>query len=117
MGGPSDVDSFMQSWIQTAVGQLGPGIQSILHKLVAVKLFNELVQNGGGIPRSLEQVQGKPPPNWPVIDNAVEQAFANPTPVAMGGMGMGGGCNAASSMGVSPMGYGSWGGMSAMPGA
>merc|ERR1712032_1357796 len=85
----------MESWVQRSIGKLGSGPDNILPKPVAIKLFNELVQNGGGMPRTLEKIQGKPPPNWPVIDSAVAAAYSP-----------GGGGGASSGMGMSAGLYG-----------
>jgi hypothetical protein len=82
--GPMDIDTFMDMWIKRVVPRVST---NDLSAQVAVRLFNELVQEGGGLPHVLQLVAGKPPPNWPVVESSVSQAYQGLGGGAMGGFG------------------------------
>jgi hypothetical protein len=91
-GHGADSESFIGSWVQATIEKLSPMSMSArsaqgpdsLPKAVAIKLFDELVQQGGGMPYHLELTQGKAPPGWPPIASAVEQSYGA-TPAGGGG--------------------------------
>lgn len=90
--GTVDSEAFMEKWIGKTMDALRG---KDLPQAIAVELFNELVQQGGGLPYVLEIAQGKPPPRWPSIELAVNKAFGGSGsrgPPSFGGAmpGMGG---------------------------
>jgi hypothetical protein len=70
-------EGFMTSWIQATIDRLkatAGGFSDLLPKALCTRLFDELVQDGGGLPWFLEG-EGKPPKGWPEIPKAVELVY------------------------------------------
>jgi len=100
---PPTSEAFIQGWIQGTVDQMakaGGNPKQSLSEADATRLFDTMVQEGGGLPLQLVKMSGHTPPRgWPEIPSAVRAAYANYPDVAPAGNawnGKGGG-------GYSPM--------------
>jgi len=119
-GAITDSETFLQQFVELTLNKLseicGGDVTNTLPMATASKLWNAIIQEGGGIPISLERVNGKPPSGWDQIDQAVRAAYSNPTMAAAAVRGATARADpAAGSMGM--MGYGMQGyGMQAMQG-
>lgn len=111
-------ETFISTWITLSIEALAKGgnPHSALSKKDAVTLFNDMIQEGGGIPLPLVKLRGaKPPQGWDEVARAVENAYAPfplPKPAASkDGWGKGGGGFGGDGFGGK--GWDSWGGKGA----
>merc|ERR1712129_370997 len=105
---PATLEAFISSWIQGTIEHMakaGGNPKSSLSEVDAVRLFDTMVQEGGGLPLPLVQAAGGTPPRgWREITNAVSLVYANYPDVGgmaggMGGKGHGGGYSPMAAMG------------------
>jgi len=104
---PATLEAFISSWIQGTIEHMakaGGNPKSSLSEADAVRLFDTMVQEGGGLPLQLAAAGGTPPRGWPEVTNAVALVYANYPDVGgmaggMGGKGYGGGYNPMAAMG------------------
>lgn len=71
-------ESFMRSWIVLTVETLAKSgnPHSFLSKTDATTLFNDMIQEGGGIPLPLIKLRGsKPPRDWEEVTKSVDVAY------------------------------------------
>jgi hypothetical protein len=110
-------EQFIAAWIQQTIGHMakaGGNPKKDLSEADCVRLFEELVQEGGGVPLPMVQATGPPPRNWPEISNTVclaYQNFPDVTPSFGGGKGSGGYGAAMGGYGAAMGGYGAAMGM------
>jgi hypothetical protein len=76
--GAQGVEDFTTNWIHSAVAQLsavtGGEPDSVISAEDMTTLFHQIIA-GGGTPLALTSDQGPPPEGWPLVDQAVQEAF------------------------------------------
>jgi len=78
-------ETFVQKWIKLSIEKLsktGGNVHLTLKESDAIRLFNGLIQEGGGLPMYLVRLHGgKPPEDWVEVKTAVSQAYSlHPAP-------------------------------------
>jgi len=83
---PDSAEAFVKSWVKLTIDQLAESgnLHEHMTEVQAIKLFNKLIQEGGGIPTNLLRMNGgKPPQSCNEISDLVEEAYqAHPPPTA-----------------------------------
>merc|ERR1712217_516572 len=88
---PGTGEAFIAEWVERTKKKLTEnGGMEFLPKATAARLFNAMVQEGGGLPLPMVQAMGGlPPKQWQEVERACEEHFPDRPPPSSGGGGGG----------------------------